>query len=119
MGKSDDPANQTKRREAIQLQAKRLDYLISEMLTTVQLDADSPFERTVINLNVLLQTITQEQMSIFTTKQQQLMLHTAEKPAQIFGDSFMLQKAIINILQNANRYTPEGGSIRVTAATDE
>ena len=30
------------------------------------------------------------------------------------GDSFMLQKALINILQNASRYTPDGGTITVT-----
>ncbi|MBA3870248.1 MAG: PAS domain-containing protein [Anaerolineae bacterium] len=119
MEKSDDPLKQKSRRDAIQLQAKRLDYLISEMLTTVQLDADSPLERTVINLNSLLQTMTQEQMSIFTAKQQQLMLHTTEKPLQIFGDGFMLQKALNNILQNASRYTPASGSITVTAAAQD
>ncbi len=115
MEKSTDPVQQKNRREVIQLQSKRLESLISEMLIAVQLDSNSTLDSTRINLGRLLQTVTQEQKLIFTAKEQSLTLHLPEEPIQLVGDALMLQKALTNILQNASRYTPEGGTITVTA----
>lgn len=119
MEKSHDAEQQKKRREVIQLQTQRLDYLINEMLTTVQLDADAPFTYTTLNLNSLLQSIAQLQMPIFKAKGQQLILKLSDTPLKISGDSLMLQKAINNLLQNANRYTPNGGTITVTSSQED
>lgn len=119
MERSDDAEQQKKRREVIQLQTQRLDYLISEMLTTVQLDANSQLAHNSIHLNSLLESIAQQQMPIFKAKQQHLILNLSEKSAQILGDSLMLQKAVNNILENANRYTPNGGTITVTSSQED
>jgi signal transduction histidine kinase len=115
MEKSDDPHQQTKRRQVIQLQTQRLEYLISEMLTTVQLDADINLDFRTVDLNALLEGITHQQMTDFKSKQQRLHLHLCEKPLHIPGDTLMLKKAISSVLENANRYTPDGGTIAVTA----
>lgn len=119
MEKSDDLHQQTKRRQIIQLQTQRLEYLISEMLTTVQLDADINLDYRTIDLKGLLEGITQQHMPHFKTKQQQLDLHLGEKPLHVPGDTLMLKKALHNILENANRYTPNGGTITVTVKSHD
>lgn len=115
MEKSDNAEQQAKRRQVVQLQTRRLEYLISEMLTTIQLDADLNLDFRTVDLNALLEGITQQQMPNFKAKHQQLDLHIYQKPLQIPGDTLMLKKAISSILENANRYTPEGGTITITA----
>ncbi len=119
MEKSDDPHLQTKRRQVVQLQTQRLEYLISEMLTTVQLDADINLDFRTVDLNTLLEGITQQQMTHFKAKHQRLDLHLCEKPLQIPGDTLMLKKAVGNILENANRYTPDGGTVTVTVRSQK
>ncbi len=114
MEKSADEQQQKKRRDAIHLQIHRLNYLISEMLTTVQLDADYPFEQSPINLNNLLQTLTQEHLPTFKAHNQYLTLNLASEQLQITGDVPMLKKALSNILENASRYTPTGGTITIS-----
>jgi len=118
MEKSDDPAHQKKRREIIQLQSKRLDALISEMLMTVQLESNSTLECTRINVSRLIQSVIQEQQSIFTAKQQQLIVNPPEDSVHVVGDVIMLQKALTNLLQNASRYTPDAGTITITGKTE-
>jgi signal transduction histidine kinase len=113
MEKSADPTQQKHRREIIQLQSNRLDSLISEMLISVQLDTNSSLEPTLINLSDLLQTVIQEQMPAMKAKQQQISANLPPASVYIVGDSFMLQKALSNILQNASRYTPDGGTLTV------
>lgn len=116
MEKSADPTQQKHRREIIQIQSNRLDSLISEMLISVQLDTYSTLEPTLINLSSLLQTVIQEQMPTAKAKQQQIIAHLPPASVYIVGDSFMLQKALCNILQNACRYTPDGGTITIAGA---
>jgi signal transduction histidine kinase len=118
MEKSADPVQHKTRRDLIQLQSRRLELLISEMLIAVQLDSNASLDRTRVNLNTLLQTVTHEQESTFAAKQQQLSLHLPEEALFILGDALMLQKALTNILQNASRYTPDSGTISVTGRRD-
>lgn len=113
MEKSSDPGHQQKRRDIIQLQVKRLDSLVGEMLIAVRLDANPILERTQINLRDLLQTVMQEQQAMFAEKHQQILLQFPAETVQIFGDAFMLQKALTNILQNASRYTPDGDTVTI------
>lgn len=119
MGKSSDPDHQQKRRDVIQLQVKRLDSLVGEMLIAVQLDENTVLEHTEIDLKSLLQSVTQQQKSAFTEKRQQLILQAPPEPIRIVGDSLMLQKALANILSNASRYTPDGGTITVVGKLED
>jgi signal transduction histidine kinase len=43
-------------------------------------------------------------------------VHYAERPLVVCGDAVRLRQALINLLQNAVRYTPNGGRIDVTVS---
>jgi signal transduction histidine kinase len=112
-------AQQKERRDLIQLQTKRLDLLISEMLISVQLDSSAILEPMPIHLNHLLNALTQDFQATFDSKQQSLKLDLPDEPLNVTGDLFMLQKALANILNNASRYTAAGGSITLSAHTGD
>jgi PAS domain S-box-containing protein len=41
-------------------------------------------------------------------------LHTPDTPAQVLGDPYRLEQVIANLLENAIKYSPSGGTIRVS-----
>lgn len=111
MDKSTDEQQQKKRRDVIQLQIQRLNYLISEMLTTVQLDADYPVESRKINLHSFLTNLAGEYTALFKSRQQRFILQSSDFSSQIVGDAPLLAKALSNILENAARYSSDGAVI--------
>ena len=52
-------------------------------------------------------------------RRQQLTVHPCDPALQLWGDGDRLTEAIINLLDNAVKYTPEGGAITVDATADE
>jgi len=69
----------------------------------------------------LLELINQSLQDIndmLEAKQQQLTLKLRQEPTIIEGDPLQLKEAIVNLLNNAIKYTPEGGEITVTLAAE-
>ena len=119
MEKSNDPAQQKNRREIIQRQTQRLDYLIDEMLTLIKLDSNVALDHIRLDVNNLLQTVMQEQSPAYAAKQQFLSLQQDNPAALLYGDEHLLKKALTHILQNANLYTPEGGTVTVHVSVED
>ena len=92
----------------------RLLDMINTMLTISRTEAGvNPIERTPVDLAVLARDACELFMPLaedkFVTIEQQL-----ECPASVNGDQRMLQRMIANLIDNAIKYTREGGRITVT-----
>ncbi len=96
-------------------EADRMARIISDLLTLSELDDKNPLYKMPepIDLRVMIKFIT-ERMQIEAEKKNQTLLYTPINEVPIInGDRDGLERVIINIINNAVKYTPEGGAINV------
>ncbi|MCS7079384.1 MAG: ATP-binding protein [Chloracidobacterium sp.] len=73
--------------------------------------------RAVVNVEELLRDILQE-VSVFTAKRGQRLTLTVSGDVRIEGDAHKLNLSLLNVIQNAIKFTPDGGEIFITATGD-
>lgn len=101
--------------DVIGSEADRMARIISDLLTLSELDDKNPLYKMPepIDLRVMVKFIT-ERMHIEAEKKNQTLLYNPINEVPIInGDRDGLERVIINIISNAVKYTPEGGTINV------
>ncbi|HJU05310.1 MAG TPA: ATP-binding protein [Nitrospiraceae bacterium] len=94
-------------------QVERLVTLTRELLTLTRLAGDrTPIRRVSLELRPLLEELIEELAVLAEDHRIRLALH-AEPAPPVLGDPQWLKQAIINLLDNAIRYTPPGGDVTV------
>jgi two-component system sensor histidine kinase QseC len=92
--------------------AERLAHIVEQILALYRSSPDQYNARFVaIDLAALVQEVMAEEYGSFDQKQQTL--EFKGEPGLLMGDRFALATLIQNLLSNANKYTPESGSIEV------
>lgn len=116
-----DPPAADRRRfaDSIGEQARRLQAIIDRMLMLARVEQlQSPESGTPVDLGKLL-------ASSMTLRRQQLDARRldcsllADEGLSTHGDAFLLQQAILNLLDNAIEFSPEGGRIDIKLAAAE
>ncbi|MCB0166027.1 MAG: PAS domain-containing protein [Anaerolineae bacterium] len=116
--------NEQQRRfvEIIRNGARHLTKITHDLLDTSQIEAGQvELLLKPENLQALLETVAAELKPQLDTKQQQLTVHAAaDLPLALCDDMRMVQVGT-NLISNASKYTPEGGTIDVfiTLAAEE
>ncbi len=110
----DPPAADRQRfAESIAEQAKRLQATIDRMLMLARVEQlQSPETGATVNLKKLLETcITLRQQALDSRRLEALL--SADSVPEIRGDSFLLQQAVLNLLDNAIEFSPDAGRIEI------
>jgi PAS domain S-box-containing protein len=90
--------------------------IVENLLKVAQLDAGKVVLRhKAVNVHDLLTDIAEEHMDRLAKKSQKISLElTPSMPATILADPDHLRMAVENLIDNASKYTAEGGSITVS-----
>ncbi|MGI6004081.1 MAG: ATP-binding protein [Christensenellales bacterium] len=97
----------------------RLNTLVTDLLLLAQMDKQgSAFDFRVVQLDDLL-VATVKALVPLAKSRNITMLSDIESPAKIMGEEVRLQQMLTNLVDNAIKYTPEGGRVRVEMTADE
>lgn len=102
-------------------EADRLTRLVDSLLTMSRADAGQiPLQRSAFNL-VEMARESAALLEVLAEEKDQAILVIGDSSVEVNADRLMLRQAVINLLDNAVKYTPSGGSIqvRVTATPGE
>ncbi|PPS41523.1 cell wall metabolism sensor histidine kinase WalK [Chroococcidiopsis sp. TS-821] len=114
---SADPAGQRLRLEKIVEVAKSMSNLVSNLLLLArQQGTIAPEALQEIDLTQLLQALARRQIE---HKADTLNFTTdfPSYPVKVVGDASLIQQAVMNLLDNAFKYTPSGGKIQLRLTT--
>ena len=93
--------------------AARMSRLVNELLTLARADAGQQLlTREKLDLDELVGSVVAAMQPLAT--QQGVQLTESTTPAPVLGDQTRLTQLLMNLVDNALRYTPAGGSVTVT-----
>lgn len=106
---------QTRFLGTISSETDRMTRIISDLLTLSKLDENQSADKTPeeIDIRAMIEAIV-ERFSLTARKREQtLTYHPINEVPKIMGDRDGLERAIVNIVSNALKYTPTGGHIEI------
>ncbi|MFT5482049.1 MAG: two-component system sensor histidine kinase QseC [Halieaceae bacterium] len=96
----------------------RMQHLIEQILDLNRTNPDAfKAQCSNLDLHALVQKVTAETYPVFLNKNQSLELFG--EPLMMSGDGLMLETMVQNILDNAAKYTPAGGQIKLTITREK
>jgi two-component system sensor histidine kinase VicK len=86
--------------------------LVNELLTMAQLDAPTwPETLHIYDLKNIMHAAEREMAPQFRARQQEFKLRLCDELAFVLAPQDRVEQVCINLLSNASKYTPDGGSI--------
>jgi two-component system phosphate regulon sensor histidine kinase PhoR len=103
----------------IQSSVSSITALISDLLDLGKIEAGIDSQKEPVQINALVRNVLEGIRSRAESKQQAVEVSLDEKLPLLSGHSVRLRQMIANLLDNAVKYTPSGGSISVSTERDE
>jgi heavy metal sensor kinase len=95
-------------------EAERLSRIVEQLLEMSRLEAGEMLvERTKFDFAELTRT-TVDQMRLLAEEKSLRLRYEGTKPVEIEGDPLRLKQIVVNLVDNAIKYTPPGGSVSVS-----
>jgi two-component system phosphate regulon sensor histidine kinase PhoR len=96
--------------------ARLLSNLVDNLLDLSRLEGQGLGKRVRVDLAALVERVMDLRRPSAEKKGQSLDAVVAPDVPDVLGDADYLERAVSNLVDNAVKYTPEGGSIRITAS---
>jgi signal transduction histidine kinase len=101
-------------------EAKRLTQLVDNLLTLARLESPSfALEKSTVNFSALLEDSVLQVSDLAEGRGLALSLNLAPGLPRLNADRARLKQAVLNLLDNALKYTPSGGAVTVSARVED
>jgi two-component system, OmpR family, phosphate regulon sensor histidine kinase PhoR len=117
-GAINDKANATRFLAIIKKHTQRLGNIIDDLLRLSELESGGRIEMTELDLKGLIDEVVMGFGHALTAKHQTLSAEAAGGDFVTRGDRDKLEQVFVNLIDNAIKYTKEGGQIKVQLAAD-
>jgi PAS domain S-box-containing protein len=105
--------------EVVKRNTDRLTSLTDDLLDIQRLQSGKlQVNLQPIDLREIIEHATSEIRPFIRAKKQRFNVAVPKKPLPILGDPVRLSQVLMNLLSNASKFTPEGGTIRLTISDD-
>ena len=102
--------------EAIDLGGKRLKEVVNDLLEVARMESKNLYlGRERINLPVLVRAVGADFLPILNERELTFTIGEFPEPLLFFGDPDHLRKAVCRLMENAVKFTPRGGVIKIDA----
>ncbi len=99
----------------VQRQADHLARLLDDLLDVARITSGRiELERSLVDLRTAVGFAVESQRAALEAKQQRLTVSLGSAPVSVLGDPVRLQQVLGNLVHNASKYTPAGGSVAVS-----
>jgi PAS domain S-box-containing protein len=100
--------------DVIEKQAKIMADLLNDILDVSRLSRHKiVLRKSKVNIYDVIRNSVDSSMPFINTKKQKLSLSLGNKPLYIYADPLRLEQIMVNIINNASKYTPLKGRIKV------
>ena len=107
------------RLETVNSEVQRLSRLVDAILKLSRLENRStPMKREPLDVGDLIGSIISTHEA-YVNESGLKLVYEVERGVRVCGDADMIRQATANLISNAVRYTPEGGTITVSVSTDD
>jgi two-component system, OmpR family, sensor kinase len=115
-GAADDPQARQEVTEAIQSEVARMSRLVSDLLLLAQADSGVQLKAEPVELDTLLLDVYRQARLMTDDVEVRL---GYEDQAVVLGDPDRLRQLLLNLVDNALKYTPHGGRVTLSLQRDD
>lgn len=111
LGAVSEPAQQRRSLQRMNGELERMGRLVDDLLTLSRLDARPALRQESVDLGTLAQDVAQQMQTLSPDRK---IAVRAAPAVRITGDGDRLRQVLLNLLDNARKYTPAGGNIDIS-----
>ncbi len=110
---------QEKFTDNILLSVKSITALLTDLLELSKIEAGLDTTRDIVQMELIVRYAVETHKNDMDARQQELSIDLQPSLSPILGNPIRLKQMVSNLIQNAIKYTPVGGAIRLTLYEDD